>query len=105
MLRSDLFDEFKRLLKLENISKNKLFTQFMKSYVYFMDQSYVKNNYSKLSRKVPKIHITVEVPANVYTEFAKKLAKEKIHPKKIGPILVEQYINYVSNLHPANEKK
>ncbi len=90
---------------MENISANKIMTQFMKNYIYFMDQSYLEKPYSKLPRGVPKIHTIVDIPMDVYTAFEKKLKKDKILPKTLAPIFVEQYVNYFAKLCPANEKE
>lgn len=92
----------KYLTKLENTNFNKLFGQFIKTYVHFLDSSFVKPSDLKRSR-VKKAHFLVDVPDDVYHKFLKKIDKEGIDKKAVLVRFVKNYVAFVSNVYERNE--
>ena len=97
-----LVEKLKRLAELEDTNINKLFGQFIRNYVGYLDKSFVQGSDWKIAQE-RNIALQFYIPAADYMAFVKKIEREGLDRRVVLLRFVENYVGFVSNTYENEE--
>jgi len=90
-VNQNVLEPFKDAAKQEQVRMARVIEQFLFSYVYCLDSTFVSSA-PKIRRRSRRVHYTLTISADIYDAFVEKTRKEKMD---MNLILEQFFINYI----------